>query len=70
MKFKEERNSGAYTAANQAIWLRKILKDLGMELQVATKIKCDNKSAIAIAENPVQHGKTKHILVKFHAIRS
>jgi len=30
---------------------------------------CDSKSAIAIAENPVQHGKTKHIQVKFHAIR-
>ena len=28
-----------------------------------------SKSAIAIAENPVQHGKTKHIQVKFHAIR-
>ena len=29
----------------------------------------DNKSAIAITKNPVQHGKTKHIRVKFHAIR-
>lgn len=32
-------------------------------------IYCDNKSAIAIAENPVQHGRTKHINVKYHAIR-
>ncbi|KAL6312708.1 hypothetical protein AAG906_024666 [Vitis piasezkii] len=30
---------------------------------------CDNKSAIAIAQNPVQHGKTKHMNVKFHSIR-
>ena len=29
----------------------------------------DNKSAIAIAKNLVQHGRTKHINVKFHAIR-
>ena len=30
---------------------------------------CDNKSAISIAKNPIQHGRTKHINVKFHAIR-
>ncbi|GJU62275.1 retrovirus-related pol polyprotein from transposon TNT 1-94 [Tanacetum coccineum] len=29
----------------------------------------DNKSAITIAKNPVQHGRTKHINVKYHAIR-
>lgn len=59
----------AAAAANQAIWLRKILKDLGVEQHEATEIRCDNKSAISIAENPVQHGKTKHINVKFHSIR-
>ena len=59
----------AGAAANQAIWLRKILKDLGVQQQEASEINCDSKSAIAIAENPVQHGKTKHIQVKFHAIR-
>lgn len=35
----------------------------------AVDLFCDNKSAIAIAQNPVQHGRTKHINVKFHAIR-
>lgn len=28
-----------------------------------------NKLAIAIAQNPVQHGRTKHINVKFHVLR-
>ncbi|WMV07832.1 hypothetical protein MTR67_001217, partial [Solanum verrucosum] len=65
----EEEYIAASTDANQVIWLRKILKGLGMKLQVANKIKCNNKSAILIAENPVRHGKTKHIFVKFHAIR-
>jgi hypothetical protein len=32
-------------------------------------IYCDSKSAIAVAEYPVQHRKAKHIQVKFHAIR-
>ncbi|GKF38824.1 retrovirus-related pol polyprotein from transposon TNT 1-94, partial [Tanacetum coccineum] len=34
-----------------------------------TVIFCGNKSAIATSENPVQHGRTKHINVKYHAIR-
>lgn len=29
----------------------------------------DNKSAIAMAENPMQLGRTKHINIRFHALR-
>ncbi|BAT74403.1 hypothetical protein VIGAN_01206700, partial [Vigna angularis var. angularis] len=32
-------------------------------------IYCDNKSAIAIAKNPVHHQRTKHIAIKYHFIR-
>ena len=46
-----------------------MLADLGQEQSSLTKFYCDNKSAIAIAQNPVQHGQTKHINVKFHYIR-
>ncbi|KAL5769327.1 hypothetical protein ACOSQ2_016110 [Xanthoceras sorbifolium] len=31
---------------------------------------CDNIYAISMAKNPVQHGRTKHINVKFYAIRA
>ncbi|KAL4309450.1 hypothetical protein GQ457_01G023190 [Hibiscus cannabinus] len=56
-------------AVNQALWLRNFLSDLGFKQESAIVLLCDNKSAIAIAENPVQHGRTKHINVKYHAIR-
>ncbi|WJZ90555.1 hypothetical protein VitviT2T_009691 [Vitis vinifera] len=56
-------------AANQAIWLRKLLADLGQEQSSPTKLYCDNKSVISITQNLVQHGRTKHINVKFHSIR-
>ena len=46
-----------------------MLADLSQVQSCATIIQVDNKSAIAIAKNPVQHGRTKHINVKFHAIR-
>ena len=56
-------------AANQAIWLNNLLADLGQEQSSPTKLYCDNKSVIVIAQNPVQHGRIKHINVKFHSIR-
>jgi len=59
----------ATSATNQAIWLRKILSNLGQNLNEATVMWVDNKSAIAMTKNPVQHGRTKRINVKFHAIR-
>ncbi|WKA11188.1 hypothetical protein VitviT2T_028713 [Vitis vinifera] len=40
----------------------------GQEQSSPTELYCDNKSAISITQNPVQHGRTKHINVKFHSI--
>lgn len=45
------------------------MKDLKQEQREATVIFCDNQSAIAMAKNPVFHGRTKHIKIKFHFIR-
>ena len=42
---------------------------MGQNQYEATAIWVDNKLAIAITKNPVQHGRTKHIKVKFHAMR-
>ena len=32
-------------------------------------LRVDNKSAIALIKNPVLHGQSKHIRVKYHFIR-
>ena len=45
------------------------MKDLGHEQTEATKIMCDNSSAVSISKNPVFHGLTKHIKIRFHFIR-
>lgn len=47
----------ACAAVNQAIWLRRILSEMGLVQKQATKIFCDSKSAVAIAKNPVQTQK-------------
>ncbi|KAG8496293.1 hypothetical protein CXB51_009141 [Gossypium anomalum] len=59
----------AAAAINQAIWLRKLLYDLNKEQLEPTEIKVDNQSAVAIAKNPVFHGKTEHFKIKFHFVR-
>ncbi|EOY03877.1 Cysteine-rich RLK (RECEPTOR-like protein kinase) 8 [Theobroma cacao] len=59
----------AASASNQAIWLRKLLTDLQFPQNHATDLFVDNKFAIAFTKNPVNHGKMKHIHVKFHSIR-
>lgn len=56
-------------AVNQAIWLRKLLDDLGYRMEKETKISMDNQAALAISKNPVFHGKTKHFKVKFYYLR-
>ena len=57
------------SGACQAIWLRWMLRELMHEQAGPTKLMCDNKSAIALAKNPVFHGRSKHIDIKYHYIR-
>jgi len=53
----------------EVLWIRGLLKDLGLELNEPVKIYCDNKVAISIAHNPVQHDRTKHVEVDQHFIK-
>jgi hypothetical protein len=48
------------TAATQALWLSWLLGEL----------KVDNKSDLALAKNSVFHERSKHIMIKYHFIRS
>ena len=52
-----------------AIWLRRLLERMTLKQEEATKIYIDNKSAIALAKNPVHHERSKHIDTRFHFIR-
>ena len=57
------------SAAQEAIWLRRLLAELGLNELEPTTIREDNQGAIAIAKNPVSHSRTKHIDIKYHFIR-
>lgn len=61
-----------YVAASgcvcHAIWLRNLLSKMELKQLGATVIHVDNKSAIELAKNPVNHERSKHIDVRFHFI--
>ena len=52
----------------QILWIRNQLRDYALMLN-KIPIFCDNTSAIAISNNPVQHSRTKHIDVRYHFIK-
>lgn len=52
----------------QLFWIKQQLRDYRVKIEVVL-IPCDNSSAIAIAQNPVHHLRTKHIDIWHHFIR-
>ncbi|GJR91023.1 retrovirus-related pol polyprotein from transposon TNT 1-94 [Tanacetum coccineum] len=52
----------------QILWMQSQLKDYGFEFN-KIPLYCDNKSAIALCCNNVQHSRSKHIDIRHHFIR-
>ena len=53
----------------ELLWVKIILEDLKVQWSKPMKLYCDNKSAINIAHNLVQHDQTKHIETDRHFIK-
>ncbi|KAI4365615.1 hypothetical protein MLD38_021583 [Melastoma candidum] len=53
----------------EILWIRKLMTDLGLLVNGTCRLMCDNKAAISISENPVQHDRTKHVEVDRHFIK-
>lgn len=53
----------------ELLWLKIILDNLKIKGEGPMRLYCDNKSAMSIAHNPVQHDRTKHIEVDRHFIK-
>jgi hypothetical protein len=52
----------------QLLWMRQTLRDYGYKLTKVSLL-CDNESAIRMADNPVEHSRTKHIAIRYHFLR-
>jgi hypothetical protein len=52
----------------QLLWMRQTLRDFGYKFNKVPLL-CDNESAIRMADNPVEHSRTKHIAIRYHFLR-
>ncbi|CAI7870191.1 unnamed protein product [Closterium sp. NIES-54] len=66
----ESEYMALFRAVQEIVWQRRLLAELGEEQQGPTSLYCDSQGAIALAKNPVLHGLTKHMRVKWHWTRS
>ncbi|CAI7805227.1 unnamed protein product [Closterium sp. NIES-53] len=66
----ESEYMALFRAVREIVWQRRLLAKLGEEQQGPTPLYCDSQGAIALAKNPVLHGLTKHMRVKWHWTRS
>ncbi|GJX40907.1 hypothetical protein Tco_0255897 [Tanacetum coccineum] len=55
-------------ACQQALWMKQALIDYDIRLD-DVPIMCDNKGAIDLSKNPMQHSRTKHIEIRHHFLR-
>ena len=55
----------SFEVSRDVVWLTKLLSNLFEGLMDPTVIHCDNTSCIRLFEDPVFHGKTKHINNKY-----
>ncbi|GJZ66970.1 retrovirus-related pol polyprotein from transposon TNT 1-94 [Tanacetum coccineum] len=58
----------AEKACQQALWMKQALIDYDVRLD-DVPIMCDNKGAIDLSKNLVQHSRTKHIEIRHHFLR-
>ena len=56
-------------AAQEAVWFKDLLDNFKIYCNDPMIINEDNQSAISIAKNTGNHGKTKHINIKYHYVR-
>lgn len=53
----------------EILWLKALLKSLGVSHSAPVRLYCDNTATLQIAANPVFHERTKHIEIDCHFIR-
>jgi hypothetical protein len=59
----------ASMCATQATWLKTLIEEVTSVDSEAVTIKVDNVSAINLAKNPISHGRSKHIELRYHYLR-
>nr|KYP67696.1 Copia protein [Cajanus cajan] len=65
----EAKYVAASWSVQHAVWLGTLLSKLEIMKAKKILIRVDNRSAIELAKNPINHERSKHIDVRFHFIK-
>ncbi|KAJ9517017.1 hypothetical protein QJQ45_002524 [Haematococcus lacustris] len=68
MSTAEAEYMAASGAVKEAVWLRKLMQDLGLPGS-CVNIMCDNQAALQLLNNPMASARSKHISVHHHFAR-
>lgn len=55
-------------AIQEVLWLRGLVKELGLHTELGSVIHGDNQSALAVSKNGIKGERTKHVDVKYHFV--
>jgi hypothetical protein len=55
-------------AIQEVLWLRGMLKELGLRVEAGSTVHGDNQSTIAVSQNGIKGERTKHIDVKYRFV--
>jgi hypothetical protein len=56
-------------SSRELIFIRQLLESLGFKVTGPSDVYSDNNGALALANKPCEHQKSKHIQVRFHFVR-
>ena len=65
----EAEYQGMAAAVQEALYLKHLLEDFGIQQKHPIAIGEENQSFIKLFQNPVMHNRSKHIETKFHYVR-
>lgn len=66
----EAEYMAAGAVAQEVMWTRQLLNEMGFDQLGPTIIQCDNLPAISMTNDDTHHPRTKHIDIKYHYIKS
>ena len=59
----------AVSAAQELLWMRNLMTEMGYTLPTSSTLGIDNQSALSVAKDPEHHGRMKHLDLRYYWLR-
>ena len=69
MSSMEAEYTALSACAQELVYLRRLMREMFIDVTGATVVYEDNTGATCLTKNPVHHKRTKHTDIRFHYVR-